>query len=161
MLKANSCNGIWISASKEIWWVETRTALVVPWAFQIDQEKTGKFIIKRWSSQIETKTYNWLVYLTYVVHASLPSVETVPVFRSSEQTQRILGLQPGDKAAMLGVNTIEFLLWEFTWKKSLEFLLFLTTNMTAVTSLANEQLRSRLGWTIKSFRVKEEDEDDI
>ena len=42
----------------------------------------------------------------------------------------------------------------------IEFL-YLTTNMAAVTSLANEQLRSRLGWTIKSFRVRDEDEDDI
>ena len=28
----------------------------------------------------------------------------------------ILGLQPRDKAAMLGVNTIEMLLEEFMWK---------------------------------------------
>ena len=27
-----------------------------------------------------------------------------------------LGLQPRDKAAMVGVNTIEFFLEEFTWK---------------------------------------------
>ena len=38
--------------------------------------------------------------------------------------------------------------------------MFLTNNMAAVTSLAIEQLRSRLGWTIKSFRVKDEDEDE-
>ena len=48
------------------------------------------------------------------MHASLSSVETVPVFRSIEQTQRIGGLQPRDKAAMLGVNTKEFFLAEFT-----------------------------------------------
>ena len=38
--------------------------------------------------------------------------------------------------------------------------LFLTTNMAAVTSLANEQLRSRLGWTIKSIRLEDQDEDE-
>ena len=30
--------------------------------------------------------------------------------------ETILGLQPRDKVAMLGVNTIEFFLKEFTWK---------------------------------------------
>jgi len=31
-------------------------------------------------------------------------------------SQEILGLQPRDKAAMSGVNTMEFFLEEFTWK---------------------------------------------
>ena len=31
-------------------------------------------------------------------------------------SETILGLQPRDKAAMLGVNTIEILLEKFTWK---------------------------------------------
>ena len=30
--------------------------------------------------------------------------------------ERILGLQPRDKAAMLGVKTKEYFLEEFTWK---------------------------------------------
>ena len=32
------------------------------------------------------------------------------------QTKQILGLQPRDKADMLGVKTIEFFLEELTWK---------------------------------------------
>ena len=57
----------------------------------------------------------------------------------------ILGLQPRDKAAMLGVNTIEFFFSrsiymkiEFTSQRR-EMLLFLTTNTAAVTSPANQQ----------------------
>ena len=54
-------------------------------------------------------------------------------------------MQPREKAAMLGVYTIEFFLEEFTRKQSLhgcqrrEMLLFLATNMAAVTSRANQQ----------------------
>ena len=33
-----------------------------------------------------------------------------------EKLSGILGLQPRDKAAMLGVNTIEFFLQEFKWQ---------------------------------------------
>ena len=56
---------------------------------------------------------------------------------------RILGLQPCDKAAMLGVKTKEFsrriyMKIEFSSQRR-EMLLFLTTNMAAVTSRANQQ----------------------
>ena len=56
----------------------------------------------------------------------------------------ILGLQPRDKAAMLGVNTIEFFSGRIYMKivfssQGREMLLFLTTNMAAVTSRANQQ----------------------
>ena len=57
---------------------------------------------------------------------------------------RILGLQPRDKADMLGVNTIEFLCrriytkMEFSSQRR-KMLLFLTTNMATVTSRANQQ----------------------
>ena len=37
-------------------------------------------------------------------------------FKSILAFEPILGLQPRDKAAMLGVNTIEILLEKFTWK---------------------------------------------
>ena len=52
---------------------------------------------------------------------------------------RILGLQPREKADMLGVNTIKFFLEEFTWKMEFssqrrEMLLFLTTNEAAFAS---------------------------
>ena len=33
-----------------------------------------------------------------------------------ERVDCILGLQPRDEAAMLGVNTIEFFFEKFTWK---------------------------------------------
>jgi len=49
----------------------------------------------------------------------------------------ILDLQPRDKATMLEVNTIEILLEKFTQRR--EMLLFLTTNMAAVTSRGNQQ----------------------
>ena len=52
---------------------------------------------------------------------------------------------PRDKAAMLGVNTIEFCLEEFTWtymkmesSQRREMFSFLTTNVAAVTSRADE-----------------------
>ena len=57
---------------------------------------------------------------------------------------RILGLQPRDKADMLGVNTIEFLCrriymkMEFSSQRR-KMILFLTTNMATVTSRANQQ----------------------
>ena len=56
----------------------------------------------------------------------------------------IRGLQPRDKAAMLGVNTIEFFSGRIYMKivfssQGREMLLFLTTNMAAVTSRANQQ----------------------
>ena len=56
----------------------------------------------------------------------------------------IRGLQPRDKAAMLGVNTIEFFSGIIYMKivfssQGREMLLFLTTNMAAVTSRANQQ----------------------
>ena len=35
---------------------------------------------------------------------------------SNKQLTKILGLQPRDKAAMLGVKTKEYFLEEFTWK---------------------------------------------
>ena len=47
---------------------------------------------------------------------------TVPVpklFVLIERVDCILGLQPRDEAAMLGVNTIEFFFEKFTWKQSL------------------------------------------
>ena len=58
---------------------------------------------------------------------------------------RILGLQPRDKATMLGVNTINFFLGRIYVKikfgsQRREMLLFLTTNMATVTSRANQQL---------------------
>ena len=43
------------------------------------------------------------------------SVET----KGKTQISYVLGLQPCDKAAMLGVNTIEFFSEEFTWQQSL------------------------------------------
>ena len=54
----------------------------------------------------------------------------------------IRGLQLRDKAAMLGVNTIEFFSGRIYMKivfssQGREMLLFLTTNMAAVTSRAN------------------------
>ena len=56
------------------------------------------------------------------------------------QEGSILGLQPRDKAAMLGVNTIEILLEKFTFSSHRrDTLLFLTANMAAVTSRTNEQ----------------------
>ena len=56
----------------------------------------------------------------------------------------ILGLQPREKTAMLGVNTKEFfsenyIKTEFSSQRR-EKLLFLTTNMVALTSRANQQL---------------------
>ena len=56
----------------------------------------------------------------------------------------IRGLQPRDKAAMLGVNTIEFFSGRIYMKivfssQGREMLLFLTTNMAAVTSRANQK----------------------
>ena len=56
----------------------------------------------------------------------------------------IRGLQPRDKAAMLGVNTIEFFSGRIYMKivfssQGREMLLFLTTHMAAVTSRANQQ----------------------
>ena len=56
----------------------------------------------------------------------------------------IRGLQPRDKAAMLWVNTIEFFSGRIYMKivfssQGREMLLFLTTNMAAVTSRANQQ----------------------
>ena len=56
----------------------------------------------------------------------------------------IRGLQPRDKAAMLGVNTIGFFSGRIYMKivfssQGREMLLFLTTNMAAVTSRANQQ----------------------
>ena len=61
----------------------------------------------------------------------------------------IRGLQPRDKAAMLGVNTIEFFSGRIYMKivfssQGREMLLFLTTNMAAVTSRANQQLSENL-----------------
>ena len=56
----------------------------------------------------------------------------------------ILGLQPRDKAAMLGANKIAFfsrriyMEIQFSSQRS-EKLLFLTTNMAAVTSHANQR----------------------
>ena len=54
-------------------------------------------------------------------------------------------LQPRDKAAMLEVNTIEFFSRTIYMKikfgsQRREMILFLTTNMAAVTSRANQQL---------------------
>ena len=52
----------------------------------------------------------------------------------------ILGLQPRDKAAILGVITRRiYMKIEFSSQRR-EILLFLTTNMTTVTSRANQQL---------------------
>ena len=56
----------------------------------------------------------------------------------------ILGFQPGDKAAMLGVSTTELFSRRIYMKKEVtsqrrEMLLFLTTKMAAVTSPANPQ----------------------
>ena len=56
----------------------------------------------------------------------------------------ILGLQPRDKAAMLGVSTIELFSRRIEMKMEVtsqrrEMLLFLTTNKAAVTSPANQQ----------------------
>ena len=50
-----------------------------------------------------------------------PTTQANPVFTMFSRYLQIkqtalLGLQPRDKAAMLGVNTIEFFLEEFTWK---------------------------------------------
>ena len=61
----------------------------------------------------------------------------------------ILGLQPRDKAAMLGVGTIElfsrriYMKIEVTSQRR-EMLLFLTTKMAAVTSSANQQYKGSL-----------------
>ena len=60
-------------------------------------------------------------------------------------TSLILGLQPRDKAAMLGVKTKEYFLLRICMKietfssQRREMLLLLTTNMAAVTSRANQQ----------------------
>ena len=56
----------------------------------------------------------------------------------------ILGLQSLDKVAMLGVNKTEFFVEEIYMKiqfssQRREMLLFLSTNMAAVTSRANQQ----------------------
>ena len=50
-----------------------------------------------------------------------PTTQTNPFFTVFSRNLQIkqtalLGLQPLDKAVMLGVNTIEFFLEEFTWK---------------------------------------------
>ena len=61
----------------------------------------------------------------------------------------ILGLQPRDKAAMLGVGTIElfsrriYMKIEVTSQRR-EMLLFLTTKMAAVTSSTNQQYKGSL-----------------
>ena len=74
--------------------------------------------------------YNWSCS-SYIVCCFFPNLEhkrflcgvkqweSRERFSSSTTFGRILGLQPRDKAAMLGVNTIEILLEKFTWKKSL------------------------------------------
>ena len=53
----------------------------------------------------------------------------------------ILGLQPRDKAAMLGVNTLEFFLEEYSHEDGVQFrremFLFLITNMATMMSHAN------------------------
>ena len=56
----------------------------------------------------------------------------------------ILGLQPRDEAAILGVKTIKFDSLRIFMKMELtsqrrEMLLFLTTNMAVVTSRANQE----------------------
>ena len=52
----------------------------------------------------------------------------------------LLGLQPLDKAVMLGVNTTEFFLEEFSLVPRRDMLLFLTTNMAAVMSRGNQPM---------------------
>ena len=60
-----------------------------------------------------------------------------------------LSLQPRDKAAMLGVNTIElfsrriYMKMEFSSQRR-EMLLFLMTKMAAVTSPANQKYKGSL-----------------
>ena len=60
-----------------------------------------------------------------------------------------LSLQPRDKAAMLGVNTIElfsrriYMKMEFSSQRR-EMLLFLMTKMAAVTSPANQKYKESL-----------------
>ena len=65
---------------------------------------------------------------------------------ATPRNPRILGLQPRDRAAMWRVKTIEFFsLEEFTRKKSLVprgekwFNLFLTINISAATTRANQE----------------------
>ena len=68
-----------------------------------------------------------------------------------------IGLQPRDKVAMLGVKTMEFVLeelhenGEFSSQRR-EMLLFLTTNMAAVTSRANQQCSQRFHKITSSCR---------
>ena len=61
----------------------------------------------------------------------------------------ILSLQPRDKAAMLGVNTIELFSRRILMKievtsQRTEMLLFLTTKMATVTSPANQNYKGSL-----------------
>ena len=61
----------------------------------------------------------------------------------------ILGLQPRDKATMLGVNTIELFSRRILMKIEVtsqrrEMLFFLITDMAAVTSPANQQYKGSL-----------------
>ena len=61
----------------------------------------------------------------------------------------ILCLQPRDKAAILGIGTIELFSRRIYVKKEVtsqrrEMLLFLTTKMAAVTSPANQQYKGSL-----------------
>ena len=61
----------------------------------------------------------------------------------------ILGLQPRDKAAMLGVSTIELFSRRILMKIEVtshrrEMVLFFITNMAAVTSPANQKYKGSL-----------------
>ena len=69
---------------------------------------------------------------------------------TSRYHQGILGLQPRDNAAMLGVSTIELFSRRIYMKKKevtsqrTEMLLFLIINMAAVTSPANQKYKGSL-----------------
>ena len=70
-------------------------------------------------------------------------VNKLPLFLTVKTT--ILGLQPRDKEAMFEVNTKVFIFLRRIYMKikfssqKRDMLLFLTTNMAAVTSRANQQ----------------------
>ena len=67
-----------------------------------------------------TKQYSWYVKYKSYLQERILKFELITLNETSRVEARkfffILCLQPRDKAAMFGVNTIEFFLEQFTWK---------------------------------------------
>ena len=75
----------------------------------------------------------------------------------SHSWKQILGLQPCDKAAMLGDKTIKKISQNLH-DKTVQFpaeenALFLSTNMAAVTSVASQQLKDWRFWLISERKT--------